>query len=143
MCWHKFLYIFCHLRTIMLIVKCLVGLEKILSTGIFNTIQHKKYKIFETTWATLEISLPSKLLITSSFSKDLKVSNFSKVSNFWMVYVMLSKFIWEYMNLIREAPIHLNEETSVLCFLVIKKNILKSSCIMFMNFIPGFLIAVV
>ena len=47
------------------------------------------------------------------------------------------------MNSIREAPIHLNEETSVLCFFVTKKNILKSSCIMFMNFIPEFLIAVV
>ena len=50
----------------MLIVKCFAGLEEMLSTGIYNAIQHKKYKISETSHPTLEISLPSKLLITSS-----------------------------------------------------------------------------
>ena len=50
----------------MLMVKCFTSLEEILFTGIYNTIQCKKYKIFETNQPTLEISLPSKLLITSS-----------------------------------------------------------------------------
>ena len=87
----------------MLIVKCLVGLEKILSTGIFNTIQHKKYKIFETTRATLEISLPSKLLITSSpestFLKRLKSIKFFKSIKFlnglcyaFKVYLRIHEF---------------------------------------------------
>ena len=84
-------------------VKCFTSLEEILSTGIYNTIQHKKYKIFETNQPTLEISLPSKLLITSSpestFLKRLKSIKFFKSIKFlnglcyaFKVYLRIHEF---------------------------------------------------
>ena len=46
---------------------------------------------------------------------------------------MLSLFIWECMDLKKEAQIHLNKEISMSCFLVTKKSVFKSSWIMFIK----------
>lgn len=50
-----------------------------------------------------------------------------------MVYVMFLLFIWECMDLTKEAQIHLNKEINMSCFLATKKSVFKSSWIMFIK----------